>query len=347
MGWQRVADRVTAVGSENHDGATEQGEVWLDTDPGIDDALAITLAVAEGVRIRGLSSVAGNVGEDLVAANLVRLREALRSAIPSALGGSEIVRGATRPLLRSRMEAVDVHGADGLGGSLPGADPAVAAALPRGAAQRLLALAPPGSMWPGTLVALGPLTNVATAVLSDRTWPLRLSRLVVMGGSIAAGGNATPAAEFNFLADPEAAQITFTAGFPRLDLVPIDAGATLALGREQLEHLRQSPKPLAQLAARLVSYWAGRISVDGMIIYDAIAWLTVRHPELFTWRDLHVEVETTAGAGYGASFADRTYHPAPPNCRVAMGAAAEAYWNLFLSLLDGQSPPAELPPPRR
>ncbi|MDI3341450.1 MAG: nucleoside hydrolase [Sphaerobacter sp.] len=309
--------------------------IWFDTDPGIDDAVALVLAASEaGPAVEGFSSVAGNVGEAQAAANVLRVTRAIEEALPGALGSPRLARGADRPLLRPARHATHVHGEDGLGGRLP---PLPVDLLPKRdvlpAYRALVELAPPGERFEGTLVALGPLTNVALACLCDRDWPRRVRRLVVMGGSIEAGGNATAAAEFNFFADPEAARIVLEAGFPQLDLVPIDAGRRLAFTRSQWSRLEGIATPVARLVRELTGFWRDRVEAAGMVVYDAIAWMAVHHADLFDWRAYHVTVDTAGGAADGASVADRTHRPRPSNCRVAVDARAEPFWEHFFALL--------------
>jgi inosine-uridine nucleoside N-ribohydrolase len=289
----------------------------IDTDPGIDDAVAITLAVAGGHAVGAICTVAGNVAEEQTATNAARVLAALGAEVP-------ICRGSPLPLLRAPLDAQGHHGADGLGGALPGARPP-APGLP--AYRRLLD-------FDGTVVALGPLTNVALAVLCDRTWPRRVRRLVVMGGELRVGGNVTAAAEFNFHCDPEAAAIVLAAGFPRLDLVPLDCRQELALGPEEWERLTALPGRTAGVVRRLVAFWSDRIRSGWRpALYDAVAWMAAIHPELFRWEDVRLEVDTAGGAAYGACLADRRPAAPPPNARAYAGADPGAYWDAFFAVL--------------
>ncbi len=288
----------------------------FDTDPGIDDAVAFLLALGAGAEVAGFCTVAGNVPEPVAAANTAALLAAAGRDLP-------VHRGAPRPILRELETAQRVHGEDGLGGALPRVP------APEGgprAVERLLAFT-------GTLVAIGPLTNVATAVLCDRGWPRRVPRLVVMGGALAAGGNMSAAAEFNFHCDPEAAEIVLAAGFPEVLLVPLDCRRDLSFGPQHRDRLRGMHSPLAALAERLLAGWHGRIAAGGVTIYDAVAWMAASHPDLFTWEDLHVRVDTARGLAYGASIADRRAAAPPPNVRVYAGVDAARYWEGFFASL--------------
>ncbi len=198
---------------------TERIPLLIDTDPGVDDALALLMAFADPRHeVVGLSIVAGNVGLRHTVANALKLCEvAGRDDIP-------VFAGAQAPLLHPAPDAAYVHGQDGFGDV--GYAPAARSAEVEHAAQAILRLSHrhAGRL---LLVALGPLTNLALALKLDPTLPQRVARLVVMGGAVTGHGNITPAAEFNVYFDPEAAHIVFGA-FERFDLA--DWEATVAHG---------------------------------------------------------------------------------------------------------------------
>lgn len=191
----------------------------IDTDPGVDDALALLMAFDDPAHaVVGLTVAAGNVGLSHTVANALKLCEvAGRGDIP-------VFPGSAAPLLHPAPDAAYVHGRDGFGDT--GYEPAPAKAADEHAALAILRLshAHAGRL---LLVALGPLTNVALALALDPTLPQRVARLVVMGGAVTAHGNITPAAEFNIHFDPEAARIVFEA-FPHFELA--DWEATIAHG---------------------------------------------------------------------------------------------------------------------
>jgi purine nucleosidase len=198
---------------------TEKIPLLVDTDPGVDDALALLMAFADPRHeVVGLTIVAGNVGLRHTVANALKLCEV------AGRGDVPVFAGAQAPLLHPAPDAAYVHGQDGFGdvGYAPAARPAEA----EPAAQAIVRLshAHAGRL---VLVALGPLTNLALALKLDPTLPRRIDRLVVMGGAVTGHGNITPAAEFNVYFDPEAAHIVFEA-FERFDLA--DWEATLAHG---------------------------------------------------------------------------------------------------------------------
>lgn len=199
----------------------------IDTDPGVDDALALLMAFSDpGHDVIGLTIVAGNVGLPHTVANALKLCEvAGREDIP-------VYPGCDRPLLHPAAEdAAFVHGSDGFGDT--GYAPASRAASTEHAA---LAILRASHQHAGRLllVALGPLTNLALALRLDPTLPQRVARCVVMGGAVTGHGNMTPAAEFNIGYDPEAAAIVFE-GFPRIELADWEAVVRHGLPRDGVD----------------------------------------------------------------------------------------------------------------
>jgi purine nucleosidase len=186
----------------------------IDTDPGVDDALALLMAFNDPQHeLVALTIAAGNVGLEHTVRNALKLCEiARRDDVP-------VYAGCADPLLHPAVDAAHVHGRDGFGDV--GYEPAARAAEAEHAALAILRLS---HRYAGELllVALGPLTNLALALKLDPTLPRRIKRLVVMGGAVSAHGNITAAAEFNIAFDPEAAHIVFE-GFPHLDLADWEA----------------------------------------------------------------------------------------------------------------------------
>ena len=199
---------------------SEKIPLLIDTDPGVDDALALLMAFdSEAHDVVGLTIAAGNVGLEHTVRNALKLREIVgRPDVP-------IFPGCGGPLVHApREDAAHVHGRDGFG-DIGYPDPAGTAAAEHAALVILrLSNEHAGGL---LLVALGPLTNLALALRLDPTLPRRVARLVVMGGAVTAHGNITPVAEFNVGFDPEAAHVVLS-GFPRYDLA--DWEATLAHG---------------------------------------------------------------------------------------------------------------------
>lgn len=193
---------------------TDRIPLLIDTDPGVDDALALLMAFNDPAHeLVGLTVTAGNVGLQHTLRNALKLCEvAGRDDVP-------VFPGCAEPLLHAAPDAAYVHGQDGFGDTGYAASPRAADTEHAALAILRLSHAHAGRL---LLVALGPLTNLALALKLDPTLPQRVARLVVMGGAVTAHGNITPAAEFNVYFDPEAARIVFDA-FPHFDLCDWEA----------------------------------------------------------------------------------------------------------------------------
>ena len=315
-------------------------KIILDCDPGIDDALAIAFAAGcPDLDLLGITTVAGNVGLPLTTANAQRVAEFV------GIGGTPVTPGAAAPLLRDPIDARLVHGDSGLGGAqLP--DPV---SRPAGghAIDYLIDTiqAAPGEI---TLVATGPLTNIALAVHREPRLVTQVRDFVIMGGS-AGRGNVTPAAEFNIAADPEAAAITFRAGWTvtmvGLD-VTLQARATAAVrGRMRplgslasqlllpaLERYATDADPLAATAAAGAPGAAGASESDGTgpAVHDVIAVAHVTAPALLGLVPARVEVETAGRWTAGMTVTDFRAAEDQRNALVATAIDVRGFWDLVL-----------------
>jgi len=289
----------------------------IDTDPGIDDALALLLAWGSPeLDVLALTVVAGNAPLANTARNAARLVAARRPArLP------QIALGAAAPLRRALVIAkADEHGSDGLGDAvdwLPVTGPPAAPS----AAETLVALARAhGERL--TLIALGPLTNLALALRLDAEAMRTIGRVVVMGGAVDVPGNATPDAEFNIYVDPEAAGEVFDAGL-RVDLVPLDATRQTRINRDQL-HAALAGR-LGPLAARIQAFTEQTFRVWGyMHLHDPLAVGLAVDESLARWQQARIAVgdggQTRRAAG-------------APNCRVAQVIDAKRFLALFFERL--------------
>lgn len=262
-----------------------------DTDPGVDDAIALLLALAApDWEVAGLTSVGGNVPLARGVRNALALLEyAGREDIP-------VLRGSSRPLRGKFPYAQHFHGWSGLSRRLPAPRRRPAA---RGAidflADQLRAF--PGQIH---LAALGPLTNLAWL---ERQYPGRLAQaaaIVVMGGAVDAPGNSTAAAEFNFYSDPLAAAEVMNCGAP-IALVDLAACRLVAIGRADSANLRPNNRP-GQLAAQLLQNWFRRDNQRQRFeFYDPLAMAALLEPAVLTTRPATLTVETAAGPQLGES----------------------------------------------
>ncbi len=301
-------------------------QIIIDCDPGIDDALALAFAAGHpGLDLRGITTVAGNVGLDKTTANALRVRDFTGARhVP-------VVAGCPAPLRRPPLHARDVHGDSGLGAA---SIPEAASGPAGGHAVDFLASATAAQPGQITLVAIGPLTNVALAV---RRYPELVSQVrdfVIMGGS-AGRGNVTPAAEFNIAADPEAAAIVFGAGWTvtmvGLD-VTLQARATSAV-RERMRGLGRLADELLlpSLAGyRNVSRGPGSEPPGGPAVHDVVAVASVAAPGLLTCLPARVEVETAGRWTAGMTVTDFSAADGECNARVAVAIDADAFWDVVL-----------------
>ena len=286
----------------------------IDTDPGVDDALAILMAFADAAHdVVGLTVAAGNVGLRHTVANALKLCEvAGRDDVP-------VFPGAAAPLLHPAPDAAFVHGDDGLGDT--GYVPAGRAAESEHAALAILRLS---HVHAGRLllVALGPLTNVALALRLDPTLPGRVGRVVVMGGAVTGHGNMTPAAEFNAYFDPEAAHVVFSA-FPRVELVDWEAVLRHGFRHADFEEWLQADTPRARFYADISAHtrrWAAGQRGDRWHSADALAMALALEPGGATEvleRPLAVEMAGTLTRGATRVDWDRR-GDAPDNAALLM-----------------------------
>jgi purine nucleosidase len=295
--------------------------VVLDCDPGIDDALAIAFAAGHPeIELAGITTVAGNVELAKTTAN------ALAVASFAGVADVPVTAGCAGPLLRQARAAGHVHGESGLGGAVLPAPPhgprdghAVDFIIERAAAA-------PGEV---TLVATGPLTNVALAVRREPRLPGWVRDFVIMGGS-AGRGNVNHAAEFNMWADPEAAAMVFAAGWTvrmiGLD-VTLRARATASV-QERMRSLGALGSTL--LLPALALYADSHNTAAGEPpVHDVCAVVSVAEPSVFSYTPALVQVETTGALTSGMTVTDFSAS-ASTNALVATDIDVDRFWDLVL-----------------
>lgn len=297
--------------------------VLLDVDTGVDDALAITLAVrSPELEVVGITTVSGNVPVVRCTANTLLVLEMLGApALP-------VVSGASTPLARPPLTATKVHGADGLG-NVTRAYPSPSRRAAEGAAEFLLEAIRrfPEEL---TLIATGPLTNVATAIQRDPATMRRLRGLTVMGGAVRVPGNVGPVTEFNFAVDPEAAAIVLGASLG-LTLVPLDVTEQVILRREALDGDGGAFRTfLREMTATTMAFHRKHEGFDGMFLHDPLAVGSVVDPSLVRGQPMHLAIEQHGGMTTGMTVADlRRRSRAAPNASVCTQVDADRFLALF------------------
>jgi purine nucleosidase len=322
--------------------------VIIDTDPGVDDALAILLALrSPELKVEGITSVAGNVPLELTLANALRLVEiAARTDVP-------VAAGASTPLTRRLVTASHFHGENGLGGvEFP---PPTTRPVAESATEliRRIVRGSPGEV---SIVAVGPLTNIATALRAEPPLAGIIRSIVLMGGSLS-GGNISPSAEFNAYVDPEAARIVFDAGIP-LTMVGLDVTRKVLLREEHIQVLEAGKNAASQAAGRIMRRTLDRARQTrqgtAVAMHDPLTVAHLIDTGILTLKDYFVAVETsgemTAGETVGYSQAPirksaplqtgTLPSPSPdepfrPNAKVATEVDAERFFHLFLERLAG------------
>uniref|UniRef100_UPI0031E2882F nucleoside hydrolase n=1 Tax=Saccharothrix mutabilis TaxID=33921 RepID=UPI0031E2882F len=272
----------------------------IDTDPGVDDALALAVAVASPeVDLLGVTTVFGNVALDKTSRNALRLMTLLgRDDVPVALG-------AERPLVHPQPHVSRAHGTDGLSGFADTLPEPTAEPDPRDAVTLLKDLLE-ASEQPVTIVPIGPLTNIALLLAAHPRLKDRIARLVVMGGGIR-GGNITAAAEFNLWCDPEAARRVLVEERVPTTLVTMDLTKRCAVSAEWLQQVGESSEIGARLVGLTPDYLATYrrfLGWDGMAVHDAVAVAAAVNPGLLTTQRFPVEVECAFGPARGALLVD-------------------------------------------
>ncbi len=278
---------------------TAPTKIIIDTDPGIDDAMAIVYALASPeLDVIGLTTVFGNAHVETCTNNALRILDiAGRPDIP-------VAQGAGRPLASVyRGPAAHVHGVNGLA-DVPLPD-ATGTALALDAAHFIIeqVLAAPGDI---TLVPIGPLTNIALAMLLCPDLPKHLAGMVIMGGAAFVGGNSSPAAEANIMNDPEAADIVFGADCP-IVMCGLDVTEATIMSSSQIDSLGASDTPRAQMAAAILPYYrdfhVSHGGPDGIHVHDSTCISYLLAPQHYKSGQHTVRVDTGSSVSRGKTLA--------------------------------------------
>ena len=316
--------------------------ILIDTDPGVDDALALLLALrSPELHVEAITTVCGNVPVTQGTENLLRILGLLDLAeFPL------IAQGAAQPLVKPLVTAAHVHGEDGLGnirqlrdneGSplYPPADISIASLSGVDLILETVTRYPDEV----TLVALGPLTNIAAAIRKDSAKMQRVQKILVMGGAFETYGNVTTTAEFNIFVDPHAAQEVFHAAIP-IEIAPLDATHQVVLTGERLhaETDKRSDRIsrfLQDATRACLEFYRQHVGFWGLHIHDALPIGMLTHPEYFESVPASVQVETEGTLTNGMTVADlrAERQPSVPNAHVCVTVAAEAFLNHFFQRL--------------
>ncbi|MCL5074345.1 MAG: nucleoside hydrolase [Chloroflexi bacterium] len=314
--------------------------VILDVDTGIDDAMAILLALrSRQLAIEAITTVAGNTIIEQVTENTLKVLE---------LAGADdipVAKGASRPLVRPLHLGRHVHGEDGLGNTnLP--QPKLRP-LSEHAVDLLISrvMASPGEI---TLITSGTMTNLALALLKEPRLAKEVKEVFLMGGAVARPGNVTPVAEANIWRDPEAAKIVFHSGMP-LTMVGLDVTMKAILTPDHLEPIRSVPSPVNDFVLALLQHYMGSYrrssGLSGCPLHDPMTVAVAIDRTLVTTADLAVEVETSGEFTSGQTVADRRKRREfpPPNVKVCLDVDAERFLRFFVNTLATESANLTLP----
>jgi purine nucleosidase len=300
--------------------------ILFDTDPGIDDACAILLALASPeLLLEGLSIVHGNCSLTQATINALSVLELAKS------GHIPVASGCELPLVQPSLLAPETHGNTGLGyAQLP--SPRTKPIARHGIdflIEKIMAF--PGEI---TLVAIGPLTNVALAIRQEPRLIHAVREVIVMGGAIRYEGNTTALAEFNTYVDPHAAHIVYHSWMP-ITLVPLDVTYQCILTRADVLKMQQVNSPITKFvedATRFYMEFHDEFqSIEGCVINDPLALALTFAPELCTYRELPVDVDLSGGISMGKTIGDfYNYGKKPANMRVALGVKHREFMDLFV-----------------
>ena len=276
-------------------------KIIIDTDPGQDDAVAILIALAspDEIEVLGITAVAGNVPLSLTEKNARIVCElAGRPDIP-------VYAGCDRPLKRKLVTAEHVHGKTGLDGpELP--EPKIKLQEKHGVDFIIdtILQEPENSI---SLCPLGPLTNIASAILKQPKIVSRIKKIVLMGGAYFEVGNITPAAEFNIFVDPDAAKIVFEAGIEMV-VMPLDVTHKALVTEKRNEAFRQLKSPVGIAVAEMTDFFERfdkeKYGSSGAPLHDPCVTAYLINPKIFSGKKINVEIETKSELTLGMTVAD-------------------------------------------
>lgn len=305
----------------------------IDCDPGHDDVMAILLG-ARTLDLRGITTVHGNAPLELTTKN------ARQTVELAGLTDIPIAAGMQRPLIREAHFAPNVHGKTGLDGPVL-VEPTVPIVAEH-AVDFIYRTAK--SVDNLHLIPIGPLTNIAAALLRYPDLPDHVTAISLMGGSLT-HGNSTPAAEFNIWADPDAAHVVFTSGIP-IKMVGLNVTRLVAATPEYRAQIRGFGSKTAVAVADMLDFYSERLALlyglPGGSMHDPLAVAALIDPDMLTFEPMHVAIELTGTHTYGMTVCDNRNRRTdtgerqgkPPNAEVAVGVDNGRFWTLFLDILQ-------------
>ncbi len=344
--WPNMIVLLVLIGLASAASEAAPRRVIIDTDPGVDDAMAILLALnSPELKVEALTVVAGNVETAQGLENALKI-VSLANRCDVVVAG-----GAQHPLNQKLITAQFWHGKNGLAGvELPASKCKADARFGPDLIIEMVHKYPHDL----TLIPVGPLTNIALAVAKDPSIASLVRDIVIMGGSVS-GGNVNGAAEANIYNDPEAAQIVFNAGW-MVTMIGSDVGERTLMTRKYLTELQASHGPQSDFVAKLVDFYLSRSEKSGYpgaAMYDPLAVGAVIDPTLVTLKGMHVDVETRGEFTRGETVANRmgsnennVLHgdhyeiegviELKPNARVCLASDAHRFLELFFSRIRGK-----------
>ena len=299
----------------------ERRKIILDCDPGHDDAIALMMSAKHpSLELLGVTIVAGNQTLEKTLVNGLNVCQKLGLSVP-------VYAGMKRPIMRQQIVAADIHGESGLDG--PVFDPLTKKPEPEHAVSYLIhtLMASEGDI---TLVAVGPLSNVAVAMRMEPGIVSKIREIVLMGGAYGTG-NVTPSAEFNIYADPEAARVVFTSGVP-IVMMGLDLTNQTVCTADVIERMRNTGNRAGALFADIMSFTlktqAEVYCLAGGPVHDATCIGYLIDPGCITTKDMYVEIDVNEGPCYGRTVCDELgITGKTPNAKVGTRIDTPRFWD--------------------
>ena len=304
-------------------------KIIIDTDPGIDDAIAILLAIhSKKFELKALTTVCGNCSLEKATKNALKiLNIAGENNIP-------IYEGAKEPLEKKFIDAAETHGDDGMGSA---GYPEVDRSIEKEYAPDYLVKVAKENKGDITLLPIGPLTNIALAVKKDANFAKNIKRLVIMGGA-EGDGNCSPVAEFNFWEDPHAAKIVFEAGFNEIIMVGLNATRKIVFTPNLREVVKQFNTPLGNFIYDITKFyidfhWEQERTL-GCVINDPLVVAYLLDENVISLKDAYVDIAVD-GICEGQSVVDNKgfWHNKVCNAKVAYNSDPRKFFEIFFNIL--------------